>query len=47
MTSYTPGKMDLAQLALSGIGFAEAVNKGQLPLLPGDEVDYEALLKMP
>uniref|UniRef100_A0A158Q6X1 Protein YIF1 n=1 Tax=Elaeophora elaphi TaxID=1147741 RepID=A0A158Q6X1_9BILA len=47
VTSYTPGKMDLAQFALSGIGFSEAVNKGQVPLLPNGEVDYEALLKMP
>ncbi|VBB32330.1 unnamed protein product [Acanthocheilonema viteae] len=47
VTSYTPGKMDLAQFALSGIGFSEAVSKGQLPLLPSGEVDYEALLKMP
>uniref|UniRef100_A0A1I7VCX1 Protein YIF1 n=1 Tax=Loa loa TaxID=7209 RepID=A0A1I7VCX1_LOALO len=47
VTSYTPGKMDLAQYALSGIGFNEAVNKGQLPLLPSGEVDYDALLKMP
>ncbi|CAG9536705.1 unnamed protein product [Cercopithifilaria johnstoni] len=47
VTSYTRGKMDLAQFALSGIGFTEAVSKGQLPLLPSGEVDYEALLKMP
>ncbi|VDM08744.1 unnamed protein product [Wuchereria bancrofti] len=47
VTSYTPGKMDLAQYALSGIGFKEAVSKGQLPMLPSGEVDYEALLKMP
>ncbi|KAM3717919.1 Protein YIF1B-A [Dirofilaria immitis] len=47
VTSYTPGKMDLAQLALSGIGFSEAISKGQLPLMPDGEVDYEALLKMP
>ncbi|OZC12359.1 Hrf1 family protein [Onchocerca flexuosa] len=47
VTSYIPGKMDLAQLALSGIGFNEAISKGQLPLLPDGEVDYEALLKMP
>ncbi|VDK72827.1 unnamed protein product [Onchocerca ochengi] len=47
VTSYIPGKMDLAQLALSGIGFNEAISKGQLPVLPGGEVDYEALLKMP
>lgn len=39
--------MDLAQYALSGIGFKEAISKGQMPLLPSGEVDYEALLKLP
>lgn len=39
--------MDFAQLALSGMGLSEAVSKGQVPVLPNGEVDYEALLKMP
>ncbi|VDN07136.1 unnamed protein product [Thelazia callipaeda] len=47
VTSYSPGKMDFAQFALSGIGLSGTANKGQLPLLPNGEVDYEALLKMP
>uniref|UniRef100_A0A915PXR2 Protein YIF1 n=1 Tax=Setaria digitata TaxID=48799 RepID=A0A915PXR2_9BILA len=47
VTNYTPGKMDLAQLALSGMGLSGAASKGQVPLMPNGEVDYEALLKMP
>ncbi|VDM43415.1 unnamed protein product [Toxocara canis] len=47
VTAFVPGKLDFAQLALSGIGLNEAAKKGQLPLLPDGEIDYEALLKMP
>ncbi|VDN34063.1 unnamed protein product [Gongylonema pulchrum] len=47
VTSYTPSKLDFAQLALSGMGLSKAASKGQVPVLPNGEVDYEALLKMP
>uniref|UniRef100_A0A0M3I128 Bestrophin homolog n=1 Tax=Ascaris lumbricoides TaxID=6252 RepID=A0A0M3I128_ASCLU len=47
VTAFMPRKLGFAQLALSGMGLNEAVSKGQVPLLPDGEVDYEALLKMP
>lgn len=47
VTTSVPGKMDFAQLALSGMGLKELANKGQVPVLPDGDIDYEALLKMP
>uniref|UniRef100_A0A158R483 Protein YIF1 n=1 Tax=Syphacia muris TaxID=451379 RepID=A0A158R483_9BILA len=47
VTTSMPSKMDFAQLALSGMGLKELADKGQVPVLPDGDIDYEALLKMP
>lgn len=39
--------MNLAQMALSGMGLGQTGIKSGHPLLPDDEIDYEALLKKP
>ncbi|KAI3413701.1 hypothetical protein GPALN_011185 [Globodera pallida] len=44
VTSYMPGKYDLAKMAMSGMGLAPNV---EAPLNGDGEVDYEALLKSP
>ncbi|VDD87082.1 unnamed protein product [Enterobius vermicularis] len=47
VTTSAAGKMDFAQLALSGMGLKELASKGHVPVLPDGDIDYEALLKMP